>query len=270
MLGDTGFETAAGASFCEDRAFTHGLGVFETMLALDGELVAWDLHFARLREGCHRLMIRVAEERRLRGAVEDLLDEVGGERLRLRLMLTGGRGGLRSLAGERSLVVLSISPVVDPPPALRVVLSPWPVNEASPLAGIKCTSYAANLIALDDARQEGADEVVFTNTREELCEAAAANLFLVRGGTLVTPELDSGCLPGTARERILRLAKPLGIEALERRVDAHELALAEESFLSSATGGVMPIGELDGMAMPAPGPLTARLRDAFERSLRGL
>lgn len=252
----------------EDRAFTHGLGVFETMLALDRQLVAWELHFARLREGCHRLMIRVPEERRLREAVEDLLDEVGGDRHRVRLMQTGGRGGLRSLAGERSRTVLSLGEVGDPPDALRVILSPWPVNEASPLAGIKCSSYAANLIALDDARQEGADEVVFQNTREELCEAATANVFLVRGGALVTPELDSGCLPGTARQRILELARGLGIEAVERRVDAHELALAEEAFLSSATGGVMPIGELDGMAMPAPGPLTGVLREAFERSLR--
>ncbi len=253
----------------EDRALTHGLGVFETMLAIDGRLPAFGLHYARLLEGCHRLHIRPPEEHALRQAIDELLeDEAPDGRVRVRLTRTSGRGGLRHLPGENALTLVSLSewrPLSGP---LSVILSPWPINEGSPLAGIKCTSYAANLMALDDARQEGADEVIFNNTREELCEAATANVFLVRGGILVTPELDSGCLPGTARRRVIELARRRGITVEERRVDAHELSLSEEILLTSATGGVMAVGELDGMDLAGPGPVTAALDEGFEEMLR--
>ena len=120
--------------------------------------------------------------------------------------------------------------------------------------GIKCASYAENLVALDQARRAGADEALFYNTRGELCEAATANVFLVRDGEVLTPPLSSGCLPGTMRARVMAR-----IPVKEQPLTAADVAAAEELFVTSATRGVVPVVKLDGRVLPA-GPVAAGLR----------
>jgi branched-subunit amino acid aminotransferase/4-amino-4-deoxychorismate lyase len=135
-----------------------------------------------------------------------------------------------------------------------LVTSPFPRNERSPLAGLKCASYAENLIALDHARRAGADEALFYNTRGELCEAATANVFLVREGRIFTPPLASGCLPGTMRARVI---ERIAVE--ERDLTAADVEEADEVFLTSATRGVVRVAGVDGTAW-LPGRVTAGLK----------
>jgi branched-subunit amino acid aminotransferase/4-amino-4-deoxychorismate lyase len=134
-----------------------------------------------------------------------------------------------------------------------LVTADFPRNERSPLSGIKCASYAENLIALDQARRAGADEALFFNTRGELCEAATANVFLVRDGNVLTPPLSSGCLPGTMRARVMAR-----IAVKEQPLTAADLAAAEEVFVTSATRGVVPVVKWDGRVLQA-GPVAAEV-----------
>ena len=76
---------------------------------------------------------------------------------------------------------------------------PWVRNERSAVAGLKTTSYAENVVALAYAKERGAIEAVFANTRGELCEGTGSNVFVVRDGVVWTPPLDSGCLAGITR-----------------------------------------------------------------------
>jgi len=252
-----------------DRGMTHGYGVFETMLVVDSRIVSARGHFARMREGCERLGIGAPDFERVVAAIGKGLRQLDLEegRARVRLTRTGGRGRLDQGAGEDEATLLTIGPQAPPPESLRALVSPWTRNETSALAGVKCLSYAENLVALAEARLQGADEAIFGNGRGELCEAATANVFLVEDGVLSTPELDSGCLPGTARERVLRLARGLGVEVVEGALQLFRLDLAEEIFLTSATRGVVPLAALGSRVLAAPGPVTAALRRAFDESL---
>ncbi len=242
-----------------DRGLTHGLGVFETVLALDGQPVALDLHLARIKAGAERLGLDAGKlgEVEIAAAATGLLERAGltTGRARVRLAMSAGAGDLRCLKpGSDGLLWITVAACPPPPESVTLVTADFPRNERSPLAGIKCASYAENLVALDQARRAGADEVLFFNTRGELCEAATANVFLVRGGKVLTPPLSSGCLPGTMRARVMAR-----IPVKELSLTAADVAAADEVFVTSATRGVVPVSSIDGRVLPA-GPVAAGFR----------
>jgi branched-chain amino acid aminotransferase len=244
----------------QDRGLLHGLGLFETMLSLDGKLVLADRHLARLRAACKRLGWTV-DSPDIHSIADRLLVDQGltGGRARIRLAITAGSGTLGDLRlGDDRIIWMTAHSCEVPPGSLAVGISPWLRNEHSPLAGLKCASYAENLIALDHARRHGFDEILFFNTSGGLCEAATANVFLVKNGNLFTPPLESGCLPGITREVVIELAAMLGISCRLCALTSVELQAADECFLTSSTRGVIAVSRLDQRAM-AHGPVTERL-----------
>ena len=251
-----------------DRGLLHGLGLFETLLAVDGRPVHVDRHLKRFSQGLQRLGWFTPDEN-FKDAMVELLkrNDLLKGRSRIRLAMTGGSGGLRDLsAGEDRLCWMSASELGAAPASLKLGIGPWRRNEHSAITGLKCASYAENLVALDWAGRDGFDEVLFLNPAGDLCEAACANVFLVRNGALLTPELKSGCLPGVARARIMELAAGLGLELQERRIAGGEIEQAEECFLSSATRGVMPVSHFRKTKF-GECPLTRQLAQAWEASI---
>lgn len=248
-----------------DRGSIHGLGLFETMLAVDGKLLFAERHLARLRSG-HETLGWPVDFPAFQEIATQLLvhNGLGTGRARVRLTVTGGSGPIHDLTpGADRLVWMSAFPALVPPESLSACLSRWSRNEFSPLAGLKCASYSENLIALDHARRIGFDETVFLNTAGHLCEAATANLFLVKNGTLFTPALNSGCLPGVTREVIIELALEMGIPCEAPDLTVNHLEAADELFLTSSTIGVMPVSRFGERALE-PGPVSCRLREALQ------
>src|SRR6478735_7806197 len=244
-----------------DRGSILGLGLFETVLAIDGRPVFSDRHLARLRKSCERLgWSPVLPD--LRESAEELLvrNDLATGRARIRLAVTAGSGRIDELArGGESLVWMTAAWINgEVPEAVSANLSPWKRNEHSPLAGLKCASYAENLIALDHARQRGFRQTLFLNTAGHLCEAATANLFLVKDGILLTPPLTSGCLPGITREVVIELAGSLGIPCEERDLTVEALQTADEAFLTSSIQGVAGISRFEEREM-GTGAVTERL-----------
>lgn len=239
-----------------DRGLTNGLGLFETVLALDGKPVALDLHLARMKSGAARLGWSLVDDD-IGVAISKLLGRKGLEegRARVRIAMTAGTGELRTLSrGQDALLWISAASCPPPPDSVTLATASFPRNERSPLAGLKCASYAENLIALDQARLAGAEEALFYNIRGELCEAGTANVFVVKDGVTTTPPLSSGCLPGTMRERVM-----CQIPVREAVLGAGDVESADEIFLTSATRGVVPVVTIDGRALSA-GPVAERLR----------
>jgi len=238
-----------------DRGLTHGLGLFETVLAVDGEPVALDLHLARMKEGAGRLGWALGDED-FGEVIPELLHRKGLEkgRARVRIAMTAGAGELHDPGrGMDALLWITASASLPPPAAVSLATAAFARNERSPLAGLKCASYAENVLALAQARRAGADEPLFFNTRSELCEAATANVFLVKDGVIFTPPLESGCLPGTMRQRVMARAAVTECVLTER-----DVVEADEVFLTSAIRGVVPVARIDGREL-ALGPVSGRL-----------
>jgi branched-chain amino acid aminotransferase len=121
-----------------------------------------------------------------------------------------------------------------------------------------------------EADRAGTDDVILLDDRGLLTESRGANCFLVRGGTLYTPQ--SGILEGITRQTVFEIAQELGIPADERDLTPYDLYTAEEAFLCSTAGGICPIAAADGRVVGHGelGPLTRRIRDRYwERHTSG-
>jgi branched-chain amino acid aminotransferase len=251
-----------------DRGWMHGLGLFETILAMEGRVVFLDRHLARLRSGLGVLGwdvdVSAAGE-----AMGELLKRNGlsSGRARIRLAVSGGVGLLRDPgAGIGRMVWMTAARADEPPDSVVVGISRWKRNECSPLAGLKCASYAENLLILKEAADHGWDEALLFNHAGHVCEAATANVFLVMNGNVTTPPLSSGCLPGVTRAVVLEGSKELGIPCTESDLSDMDLAVADEIFLTSSTRGVVPVRGVGDRSLGL-GPVAERLREELIRKM---
>jgi branched-chain amino acid aminotransferase len=251
-----------------DRGVILGLAIFETMLAVDGRLKFVPAHLKRWKESCDRLGWRYPDIDL--GAIgAELLSRNGlaQGRGRLRITMTAGSGPVHGKeAGSDAITWITATPVDAPPDSVSVLLSPWRRNERSPLAGLKTASYAENILALDRARASGFDETLFLNTSGCLCEGATSNVFIVRGGRVLTPSLDSGCLPGVTRSVLLDLIGKMNLICMETSLQNTDLENADEIFLTSAIRGPVPVSRLDQRVFPAT-PVADSIRTAWRHEI---
>ena len=244
-----------------DHAIIVGDGVFETLKVVDGVPFALTRHLGRLKRSADGLGLTEPDDVVVRAAVAETL-AADPEAGRLRITWSSGPGPLGSDRGDGpGTLLVASSPGTVWPEVVRVHMCEWTRNERGALTGLKTTSYAENVRALEAAHRRGASEALLTNTQGRLCEGTGTNVFLVVDGVLVTPPLSSGCLAGITRELILELA-----DVVERDVDPREIAEASEAFLTSSTREVGAISAVDDTVLPeAPGLVTAGMAAAFAR-----
>ena len=246
------------------RADDHGLvvgdGVFETCEVKGGVVFALTRHLRRLRDSARGLGLEIDENFVRKGVDAVLADRP--EWARLRITVTGGPSPYGSERGTAAPTVMVATGSMHAwPPTTDVAVVPWVRNERAATAGLKTTSYADNVVALAWAKQRGADEAIFANTRGELCEGTGSNVFVEQDGRLVTPPLTSGCLGGITRELLLEW---LPGEIEERALPIGVLAEAGEAFITSTTRSVLAIRAVDGAALrESPGPLTRHAAEVF-------
>ena len=103
-----------------------------------------------------------------------------------------------------------------------------------------------------------------------VAEGSGENIFLVRNGKLITPELTS-CLEGVTRTTVITLAEELGISVSERRITRDEVYIADEAFFTGTAAEVLPIRELDGRVIGsgARGPITEKLQSMYFDQVMG-
>ncbi len=249
--------------------FDHGIlvgdGVFETVKAVRGQTFALTRHLDRLAVSAAGLGLPEPDLDAIRQGTLDLLAALPDWELgRIRITFTSGTGPLGSDRGTQGpTAIVAAAPQTPFPPTGDVTVVPWPRNERGALSGLKTTSYGDNAKALDYAHQHGGAEAIFGNLAGNLCEGTGSNVFLARGGRLITPPLSSGCLAGITRALVLEWSG--GDEA---DVPLTEFAAADEAFLTSTTRDVQPIRAVDGVILPsAPGPITRKAMEIFaERS----
>lgn len=261
-----------------DRGFTLGDGVFETMRARGGRILNLRRHLARLRAGAELIGIALPfTDYAAETAILRTLSANGLAEAVVRLTVSRGVPRTRGLLPDPNpqlTLVIDAQPFVGASYALyargmRAITSTVRRDERSPLARAKTLSYLENVLARREAGLHGADEALMLNTEGNLVCASAANLFLVIDGALTTPDLDSGPLPGTTRELVIReLAPDSGLEVVEHPITPSDLPAVTEAFVTNALLGIMPLTVIDGQPVGTgrPGPFTARLQAALTAS----
>jgi branched-chain amino acid aminotransferase len=156
---------------------------------------------------------------------------------------------------------------------LAATVSSWtriPDNAMPPRVKASANYHASRLATLQ-AKADGYDSAILLTSRGKVSEAAAACLFLVRAGVLVTPSRSSDILESITRETVMVLARELGIPVEEREVDRTELYVADEVFLCGTGQELVAVTSVDRLPVGegAPGAMTKRLQAAYESVVRG-
>jgi len=261
-----------------DRGFLYGDSVFEVYRTYGGIPFAETEHLERLARSAARIMIPMPVSiETLSSEVRATLDAAGEGDWYVRVIVTRGTGPLTydpTTASDPLRVVIT-APVSVPPAeryergiAVALLEASRPTDDAR-AAGAKASNYLANLLAVHEAKQKGAQEALMLGRDGQILEGASSNLFIVKDGKVRTPELQRGILVGITRATVIAAAAEAGIEVEEGEVRPDDLYDADEAFLTSSIREVMPVVSADGRTIGsgAPGPVTKRLHLGYLRAV---
>lgn len=264
-----------------DHGFLYGDGVFESLVVVGGRVFRLDDHLERLYRSAAtvKLALPLAREE-LRQAVLETVRRNGSHDGYLRVIVSRGPGYpvLDPRAAEApTIVVLPHGP--EWPAAVRGSYRPEgmrlhiaSVRKTPSIcveAQVKSLNYLNQILARMEAVEAGADEAILLDIHDFVAEGPGENVFAVHSGRLVTPPVQN-ILAGITRATLIELASELGHEAVERPMTPYDLYTADEVFLTSTFGGVLPVAEIGGRRIGGeqPGPLTRALRERYDRFVR--
>ncbi|MEK7262771.1 MAG: D-amino acid aminotransferase [Pseudomonadota bacterium] len=248
-----------------DRGFVFGDGVYEVIPVFGGRLFRLPHHLARLGNSLREIRMTnplpAAEWQRV---FERLVEIQGGGELSIYLQITRGVAP-RDHAFPPNLAptVFAYAAPLKYPPAEEVERGIAAIT-APDIRWLRCDIKAIALLPNAMLRSQALDasaaEAILLRDGF-MTEGAASNIFVVRGGRLITPPKGPLILPGVTRDLVLELAKAHGIPHAEQPVTEAELRAADEVWMTSSTKEILAITRLDGKPVGngKPGPLHARL-----------
>jgi branched-subunit amino acid aminotransferase/4-amino-4-deoxychorismate lyase len=251
----------------DDRGFTLGHGLFETVLWTEGRLDAFDDHAERMRRGCRALGLPLPDAAALEASAHEALAAAGKPaRAAVRLTWTAGSGarGLDTPVPITPRLTAQATPSAPPAEPARLAIARTRRNDRSPTSRLKSLAYLDNVLARAEAQAAGADEALMLNTAGEIACAAAANIFWIRHGEVFTPTLEAGVLDGIIRRRVIAACHDLGLPLHEVFANPGRLNGAP-MFITNSLIGVRAVSDLNGSALPTS-PLVSRIAKAVSRS----
>ncbi|MFJ6157081.1 aminodeoxychorismate lyase [Pseudarthrobacter sp. NPDC092184] len=269
-----------------DQGATRGDGVFETMLAVGGNVRKIQAHLDRLDGSADTLDLAIPGQDEWRRAIATALSEhraqnppTAADELVVKLVVT------RSVEGAAAPTCwVQVSPVGEGARRQRetgidvILLDRGYDSDAAErapwlLLGAKTLSYAVNMAALRHAHKQGADDVIFISTDGRVLEGPTSTVLLAHvekadDGTsvkrLITPQLDSGILPGTSQGALFTAAKAAGWELGYGPLEPQDLLDADAVWLISSVRLLAPVNHIDGKQVGTPSvqkELTAELNE---------
>ena len=255
-----------------DRGARDGEGLFETLRVYGGQPFAWDRHMERLVLSAAVLGFPVpASPVTLREALDQVLAAEGLTDAVTRITVTRGIPGGGIGRASRTGAWVEAEPVTarlwrgTRAGAATAIVSKRPF-EPGPLGCHKTTSRLAYHIAREEARAAHADEALLVSPAGEVLEGTVSNVFAVIAREVLTPPLASGILPGITRALVLSLCAAAGIPARERALTPADLRAADELFLTNAAQEIVPVGTLQGAAIPGR-EVAGRLLELYRASV---
>jgi branched-chain amino acid aminotransferase len=245
-----------------------GWGVFTTLRLYRGVPFAFERHWARLVRDAARLDVPIPyEQPTVRQATIDLARANQRPEGMARVSFVKNTGGLWAQAEDRPATDLLVftRELVRWPAGHRLRLQPMGIFSTSPYAGAKMLSWVPHSAVLEKAHAEGFDDALLLNEKAHLAECTSANVFLVRGGKVLTPPLSSGCLPGVTREILLEITPAANIDLREQELVPEDISSSDEVFISSTTREIAGVASISpGRTFQAPGKITLKLERIFQ------
>ena len=252
-----------------DSVVQGGDAVWEGLRVYKGRIAALSGHLQRLQNSAKTLVFEsVPSSEEIRAAIFSTLKANGmTDNTHIRLTLTRGEkitSGMNPRFNQSgcSLIVLAEwKPPVYSNDGISVITSSIRRNTTQCLdSKIHHNNLLNNILATIEANVAQVDAAVMLDVNGFISETNDTNLFMVHGGSLLTPHADS-CLPGLTRQMIIDIAEREQIPIAEKNLSLTELYTADEVFTTGTMGELTPILVADGRAIgnSACGPMTRRM-----------
>lgn len=255
----------------QERGLHYGDGLFETLLKLNGEIPLWQDHFQRLKKGCERLRIPLADENwLLRKVSRETRDQNSTV---IKIIVTrgcGGRGLRLPAENQSSIFVLkyAYTALADEDLALEASMcrTRLPVNRN--LAGLKHLNRLDYVLAAIELENLGnKDEGILCDTDGFLVEGVISNLFFYHDEVMYTPTLEFAGVEGIMRERVIDYLRLHDIPVQVGRYSPEQLLQAGECFMCNAVNGIRPIKAIDRQNY-VTGPISRMLVNEYNPDAR--
>lgn len=233
-----------------DRGFTLGHGLFETILVKKGTAPAINCHWHRLETSAPLIGITLPfSKQELTKMLSALINEnnLQDKTAGARVTVTHGESARGILPVTPPLPNFVIS-VFEYTPSTKTdfsaLIATTRKNECTIAARIKSISYLDNILAKQEAMSQGYDEAILLNTALNVADGAITNIFIVKENQIYTPPIADGALPGVIRSILL---EELNAEfpVIEKSISADELLSANEVFLTNALMGIQPVSQIN-------------------------
>ncbi|EIU7558281.1 MULTISPECIES: D-amino-acid transaminase [Providencia] len=255
-----------------DRGFLFADAVYEVTAIINGKLIDFEHHMARLQRSCKELQLlmpcRVAELKQIH---LQLIQQNSLQEGLIYLQLTRGNAKVRDFlypeTGTKPTLVLFAQQmnIIDSVKAKTGIKVVTVEDIRWQRCDIKTVSLLAASMAKEFARQQGADDAVFIKDGY-ITEGSSSNCFIVnRDNQLQTRGLSNIILPGITRRAVIELAGEQGIELIEKAFTLDDMLAAKEVFITSATTLVWPIVKVNNQVIGKgePGEIAIRLREIY-------
>lgn len=268
------------------NALHYGSGVFEGIRAYwnasERQLFVFRLpeHYERMVNNCKVLKLKLDHDvKELCTVTVDLLRRNHPEEdtyIRPIAYVSSEGLGPKLIGYETGFAIYTIplGEYIDTSVGIKVGFSSWRrISDNSIPARCKVTGgYVNSALARTEAMEQGFDEALFLTQDGYLSEGSAENIFLVRNGTLITPDQSQDILEGITRDTLLILCREeLGLTVIERQVGRTETYVADEVFFCGTGAQVSPVIEVDRRPVGSGkiGPVTARIQQLYFEVVKG-
>jgi branched-chain amino acid aminotransferase len=258
-----------------DHGLLYGDGIFEGIRAYNGRIFKLKEHIDRLFQSAKAILLKLPLSHP--EMMEAVIETCRRNKVRngyVRLVVTRGAGGLGlnpHLCKKASVIIIAgkiqLYPAEYYARGLEIITVPTTRNLHSALnPAIKSLNYLNNVLAKIEAINGGCEEAIMLNAQGFVAECTGDNIFIVRGGELLTPPLSAGALYGITRNVVMDLARELGLAVGEPDLTRYDLFIADECFLTGTGAELIPVVKIDGRVIGSgkPGAVTKKLVAAYD------
>lgn len=257
-----------------DHGLLYGDGVFEGIRAYNGRVFKLNEHVERLFYSAKAILLKIPmSQKAVADAVCETCKRNGIRDGYVRLVVTRGAGtlGLDPNRCKNPQVIIIADKIQLYPKAfyekgLDIVTVPTTRNHPNAVnPAIKSLNYLNNILAKIEAINAGCIEAIMLNAEGFVAECTGDNIFMLKGGRLLTPPFAAGALQGITRGVVLDIAREMGVEVAEPNLTRYDLFNADECFITGTAAEVVPVVKIDGrpVANGRPGKMTKKFMAAY-------
>jgi branched-chain amino acid aminotransferase len=262
-----------------DHGLLYGDGVFEGIRVYSGKIFECQAHMDRLFESARKIRLEIPyTKEQLVAAQEQAIAANACHDAYIRLVVTRGEGGLGlnpNKCARPNVFIIADNIQLYPPElyetGMPVIIARTIRTSATMLdPSVKSLNYLNNILCKIECNDAGVSEAIMLNDKGNVAECSGDNIFLVEAGKLITPPPTAGILLGVTRAVVMKLARKMGIDVLEKDFKPAELFTADEMFLTGSGAEIISVTHVDGktIGQGKSGPITQKLLHAFREYIR--